>query len=129
MSAFSPRQMFLLDHACRPLHEAFDCLGVYLVGTAATRQTYRDVDVRMILADKVYDRMLKVMSVEGMAFLGLAIGQYIASVTDLPIDFQIQRQAEANENHDGPRNGLGHCHLWCFSGDAVPARTMGSRDE
>lgn len=126
MSAFSPRQMFLLDNACRPLHEAFDCLGVFLVGTAATRQSYRDVDVRMILADKTYDRMLKVMSVEGMAFLGLAIGQYIASMTDLPIDFQIQRQTEANKNHDGLRNGLGHRPLWCFSGDAVPNRTDGS---
>lgn len=121
MSAFSPRQMFLLDHACKPLHEAFDCLGVFLVGTAASRQSYRDVDVRMILADDKYDKMLEAVSVEGMAFLGLAIGQYLASMTGLPIDFQIQRKTEANEKHDGHRNGLGHRPLWCYSGDAVPA--------
>lgn len=129
MSAFSPRQMFLLDHACKPLHEAFDCLGVFLVGTAATRQSYRDVDVRMMLTDKTYDRMLKVMSVEGMAFLGLAIGQYLASMTGLPIDFQIQRQTQANEHHAGTRNPLGLRPLWSYSGDAVPARATQLRVE
>lgn len=47
MSAFSPRQMFALDEACKPISEAFDETP-YLVGTAVSRQEYRDVDVRLI---------------------------------------------------------------------------------
>ena len=36
------------------------------------------------------------------------------AMTGLPIDFQIQRQSEANEKHDGPRSALGiHRHLDC----------------
>ncbi|MDQ0894428.1 hypothetical protein [Agromyces ramosus] len=123
MSAFSPRQMFLLDLACQPLAEAFRHLGygVFLVGTAAERGEYRDVDVRMILDDKSYDKLAKTSSVEGMAFLGLAIGQYLASMTDLPIDFQIQRMTEANAKHGGKtRNPLGVRGLTNFRGDAVP---------
>lgn len=123
MSAFSPRQMFLLDLACQPLAEAFCDLGygVFLVGTAADRGEYRDVDVRMILDDKSYNKLAKASSAQGMAFLGLAIGQYLASMTDLPIDFQIQRFTEANAKHAGKtRNPLGVRSLINFRGDAVP---------
>lgn len=123
MSAFSPRQMFILDLACQPIAEAFSDLGygVFLVGTAAERGEYRDVDVRMILTDKSYDKFAKAASAEGMAFLGLAIGQYLASMTELPIDFQIQRMTEANERHAGKtRNPLGVRGLINFRGDAVP---------
>ncbi|MFF2388939.1 hypothetical protein [Agromyces sp. NPDC058104] len=122
MSAFSPRQMFLLDLACGPIVDAFGGLGygAFLVGTAATRGEYRDVDVRVILEDDRYDALLAATSPEMMAFLGLAIGQYLASVTELPIDFQIQRFTEANAKHDGSRNPLGVRGLINFRGDAVP---------
>ena len=118
MSALSPRQMFLLDQACHPINEAFGSFGCYLVGTAYHRGPYRDVDVRFIMADKKHDRLTKVIRSEGIAFLGLAIGQYLASLTNLPIDFQIQRQTEANALHDGPRNPLGHRDLANYKGDA-----------
>lgn len=88
MSALSPRQMFLLDLACKPVAEAFD-YSIYHVGTSTSRQEYRDVDVRAILADKQYDRLRKALGLDGIAFLGLAIGEYLHSLTDLPIDFQI----------------------------------------
>jgi hypothetical protein len=121
VSALSPRQMFLLDLACKPLWEAFDGGGVYLVGTAVKREAYRDVDVRLILADKRYDRLKKALGPEGIAFLGLAIGQYLASLTGLPIDFQVQRQTEANHHHPGGmRNPLGLRSLRNFEGDAPP---------
>lgn len=122
MTALSPRQMFLLDGACGPMLEWVGRGGVYLVGTAAEArvqgQAPRDVDVRMILPDKRHDRLRKAIGVEGVAFLGIAIGQYLASLTGLPIDFQIQRQTEANAIHSGTRNALGHRSLGNYLGDA-----------
>jgi hypothetical protein len=118
MSALSPRQMFLLDQACHPINEAFGRFGTYLVGTAGTRGPHRDVDVRTIMKDKKYDRLLKAIGQPGIAFLGLSIGQYLASLTGLPIDYQIQRQTEANALHDGMRNALGVRRLANYKGDA-----------
>lgn len=124
MSAFSPRQMFLLDEACRPIAEAFD-EAPYLVGTAATRQDYRDVDVRLILDDETYGRLVEVVDTPLREFLGLAIGEYLAARTGLPIDFQIQQQSAANEAHDGSRNPLGLRTLDNYGGDAPVARQTG----
>lgn len=119
MTALSPRQMFLLDQACHPINEALgERFGTYLVGTSAHRQQYRDVDVRTIMSDKKHDRLSKAIGLEGIAFLGIAIGQYLASLTGLPIDYQIQRQTEANALHDGIRNPLGHRNLANYKGDA-----------
>lgn len=121
MSALSPRQMFLLDEACKPLAEGFQDTP-YLVGTAFDRKEFRDVDVRMILPDKRYARLLKAIDREGIIFLGLAIGEYLAARTGLPIDFQIQQQTAANKHHGGnPRNPLGLRELWNYRGDAPVA--------
>ena len=110
--------MYLLDLACGPIWDTFG-RGVYLVGTAAERQPFRDVDVRLILSDKKHDRLTKAIGDDGIAFLGIAFGQYIASLTGLPIDFQVQRQTEANHHHGGkPRNPLGIRDLRNFAGDA-----------
>lgn len=122
MTALSPRQLFLLDLACRPIDEAFDG-SVYLVGTAVQRQPHRDVDVRAMLPDKQFDRLLRAVGMPGITLFGMAIGQYLADLTGLPIDFQFQRQTEANEKHDGMRNPLGTRTLDEFVGDAPPKRT------
>ena len=120
VSALSPRQMFLLDSACVPLLEAFGW-STYLVGTAVQPldgKLPRDIDVRTIMGDKRYDRLKKAIGRKGIAFLGIAIGQYLASLTGLPIDYQIQRRTEANALHDGVRNALGHRNLDNYKGDA-----------
>jgi hypothetical protein len=109
--------MFLLDNACAPLRQAFPDYGPYLVGTAGQRGAYRDVDVRCILTDETYDAMAKGIGSRAIFFLGLAIGQYLASLTGLPIDFQFQRATQANEAHDGPRNALGVRELANYQGD------------
>lgn len=124
MSALSPRQMFLLDIACYPISRAFDQWGTYLVGTAVQPrggQAPRDIDVRSIMRDEAFDKLADAIGLDGIGFLGLAIGQYLASVTGLPIDYQIQRQTEANALHDGPRNPLGDRDLSRFRGDAQTA--------
>jgi len=120
MSAFSPRQMFLLDEACKPIAEAFPDDGLYLVGTAATRTEYRDVDVRLVLSDKRFDKLQRVIGYMGVTFLSLSIGEYLAARTGLPIDFQLQRQTEANARHEGIRNPLGCRDLNHYRGDARP---------
>lgn len=117
MSALSPRQMFLLDEACRPIAEAFD-EAPYLVGTAVSRRAYRDVDVRLILDDETYARLVEVVDTPLREFLGLAIGEYLAARTGLPIDFQIQQQTAANEAHPWSRNPLGMRTLHNYAGDA-----------
>lgn len=85
----------------------------YLVGSAAQGKGWRDVDVRLMLDDDVFDALFpdkvstanstsKKWSAMCMAFS--ALGE---KMTGLPIDFQIQRTTEANDKFDGPRHALG----------------------
>jgi hypothetical protein len=95
--------------------------STYLVGTAMQPRDGkppRDIDVRTIVKDKQHDRLTKAIGQKGVAFLGIAIGQYLASLTGLPIDYQIQRMTEANALHEGTRNPLGHRNLDNYKGDA-----------
>jgi len=122
MSTLPPRQMYLLDMACAPLARQKGSVGVYLVGTAQEPhgdRAPRDIDVRMILDDTAFDRLEHAIGSSGIAFMGLAYGQYLASITGLNIDFQVQRMTEANEIHGGkPRNSLGGRGMESFRGDA-----------
>jgi len=114
--------MYLLDSACHPLMEVFGW-STYLVGTAMQPRDGRpprDIDVRTIVRDKQFDRLEKAIGKKGIAFLGIAIGQYLASLTGLPIDYQLQRMTEANALHSGTRNPLGHRNLDNYKGDATP---------
>ena len=112
--------MWRLDEACRPIRQTFHT-APYLVGAALTGHEYRDVDVRLILEDEPYDALADQLGPPGMAFLGLAFGEYLAARTGLPIDFQVQRQCEANEHHPGPRNPLGVRSLTNYAGDGAAA--------
>lgn len=126
----SPRQMFMLNNACEPIRRVFietgDPLsGLYLVGSTMTgkrSEGVRDTDVRLMLSDGRYAEIRKVLGVSGLRFLGVAIGQYLASATGLPIDFQIQQTTAANEAHgSGWRNPLGGFSLDDLVGDGEPA--------
>ena len=128
MSALSPRQMFLLDLACKPIQEGIG--DTYHVGTSADgRQGYRDVDVRTILSDEQYGALLTAINAEGIAFMGLAIGHYLHALSGLPIDYQIQQQSAANRMHQGMRNPLGMRDLTNFCGDAVPDTTNNESED
>jgi hypothetical protein len=101
-------EMFHLDQACQLVSKAFGGRPPYLVGTAGVggAESYRDVDVRMILDNNQFAEACPTR--ERWELLCLSIGAYLASRTGLPIDFQIQRFSEANEIHGGkPRNPLG----------------------
>lgn len=114
----TPYQMFRLDLACKPIVEAFQATP-YLVGSVTTSDRPRDVDVRLILPDEQYDRIID--SPEMRTMLSLAFTAYLVAATDLPIDFGIQRQTEANEQHPGSRNPLGLRGLSAWTGDAPPS--------
>jgi hypothetical protein len=112
--------LFRLDLACKPIAEAFGC-EPYLVGSVQDRTAHArsDVDVRLILSDKKYDRLIKTPQMRTM--LDMAFSGYLRDLTGLPVDFQIQRMAEANERHKGKqRNPLGGRTLPNWVGDSTP---------
>lgn len=85
--------------------KAFDAVP-YLVGSAARGKDWRDVDVRLILEDEVYDalfgkRALPVHADAKWALLCAALSALARQQTGLPVDFQIDRQTEANEKFGG----------------------------
>jgi hypothetical protein len=96
----------------------------YLVGSALTNKTYRDVDVRLILDDETYESMgfgdPNHQSQNGKwVSLCMAYSALGKQITGLPIDFQIQQQSLANEQHKGHRSSIGH----------VPLRMIGLTNE
>lgn len=95
-----------LNDACIPLRTCG--YGAYLVGSALTDAAHRDVDVRVILPDEEFDRRFG-DSREFWSIVCRGIAAHLTKVTGLPIDFQIQRETEANEKFPDPgkRNPLG----------------------
>lgn len=118
--ALTTLDLFRLDRACVSLTDAHGHC-TYLVGSAETGPTYRDVDVRTILADDVFDRLFPTREVWQIASVSVAAWLHLQ--TGLPIDFQYQRMTEANEIEGTPRNplGMGMRH-YAGEGDATPFR-------
>ena len=78
----------------------------YMVGSAMLRKDYRDIDLRLILADKAFDRQWR--NPIKVRLMNRAMSTWGQRETGLPIDFQIQRQSVANERWpDGIRNAMG----------------------
>jgi hypothetical protein len=122
VSTLSPPVLHRLDQACKPLVEVFGPV-VYLVGSVQERKAVAgsDVDVRLILPDKKYDRLMFDRPKGFATLLDFALGAYLREVTGLPVDFQIQRQTEANARHQGTgRNPIGVRKLTAWIGDARP---------
>lgn len=76
----------------------------YQVGSSLTQKNgWRDVDVRLILADGEYEAWAD----DGMRRMHeLAWSAFGQQMTGLPIDFQIQQQTAANEDFSGVRSAL-----------------------
>jgi len=86
----------------------------FLVGSATRTTEWRDVDVRLILPDDEFDALFGELTEPRCLNLKwnaacLAFTALGRDMTGLPIDFQIDRQTEANEEYDGPRHAL-HDH-------------------
>jgi hypothetical protein len=90
------------------VHDAFGNYP-YLVGSAAVSKTWRDVDVRLILSDEEFERLVgKIEKIEALnprwCAFNLAFAELGKRITGLPIDFQIQQRTQANREYpDGPR--------------------------
>jgi hypothetical protein len=120
----STLELHELDQACHPFLEAFG-EHPYLVGSAMQRPDFRDVDVRLILPDDEYDALFAER--KGLwALLSRLGATYLRAKTGLPVDFQVQRQTEANAKFgdlsETPRNPLGVRSLMTFAGggDGTP---------
>ena len=95
-----------LEDWCRMVRVILGGHGPFLVGSATERADYRDVDLRTILPDAVFDRLFR-GRLEAVRFLNRALSVWGQEETGLPIDFQVQRMTEANEQFPGPRNAMG----------------------
>lgn len=93
-----------LEEWCRNVRRIFK-RPPYLVGSATQRPDYRDVDLRMILSDEDFDEAW--CDVVKVRLMNRAISVWGQQETGLPIDFQIQRQTEANAEFTGMRQAMG----------------------
>lgn len=109
--------VFILDHACRQINEAYaycDHASIYLVGSSIQRPDWRDVDLRMMMSDDDFAREFPDAHDNGAwefdtkwMLLTSAISGYLSKITGLPIDFQFQPMTFANEHHKGRRHPMG----------------------
>lgn len=97
-------QHYDLNVACHALHPFG--FGVFHVGSSLTQPDYHDVDLRCILADEEFDAMFNGDNLKRL-FLDTTVSEWIAARTGLPIDFQFQRQSDANREFKGRRNSVG----------------------
>lgn len=88
-----------LDIFGRIVHGAFGEYP-YLVGSATSGKQWRDVDVRLILGDEDYARLIGDVQHEAAnprwQSFNLAYASLGKQLTGLPIDFQIQQRTDAN---------------------------------
>lgn len=114
-------EMYNLDRACELIDRAFPDGDTFLVGTAGLggADSYRDVDVRLMLDDGDFAAACPTRA--RWELLCVALSTYLSERTGLPVDFQIQRTAEANERYGGrPRNPLGMGRTFAGGGDGTP---------
>lgn len=124
-------QHYNLMQAAQAVVTAFDWsqdsgfFGVYHVGSSLMRAGWRDVDARAILSDERFDRMFpdNVIAHDGfpesplLSLFNVAISEWMSARTGLPIDFQFQRQTQANAKYSR-KDG----HLRSALGVFLPAR-------
>lgn len=103
-----------LNQACVLINKAFEGyggFGCYLVGSSLERRDFRDVDVRFIMEDEHYERLFGRGGGHLDALWSLmctTLSAWLSQQSELPIDFQIQKQSKANADNPGKkRNPLG----------------------
>lgn len=122
MSVGMPAQLYLDEFGSQVWSAFGEC--PYLVGSALSSKEWRDVDVRLILSDDVYenlglgdpDRAQHNAKWVSLCLAYSALGKWM---TNLPVDFQIQQRTRANEKYPGARSALGLVGLRYGDGDVV----------
>jgi hypothetical protein len=96
----------------------------YHVGSSVFEKIWRDVDVRVLLPDEIWDKLelgdpKYAHDNERWVSLCLAYSALGKQMTGLPIDFQIQKISWANKEFPGqPRSALGMTPLRVMRIDA-----------
>src|SRR5690606_458143 len=67
---------------------------------------FRDVDLRCVLEDADFETRFGGQRVR-LRLMNAAISEWVASRTDLPIDFQFQSMTEAQQYKGKPKNPMG----------------------
>ena len=118
-------EMYHLYEACAIIREAFK-ETLYLVGSASLGGPYRDVDIRLMLDDNAYAAACPTQA--RWELLSLSISHYLSARTGLKVDFQIQREKEANEKFTvekvGSRNPLGVGRTFAGGGDGTSPQAV-----
>jgi hypothetical protein len=88
----------------------------YLVGSALFTKQWRDIDVRLLLADEEYEKLglgnpNHTHENGKWVSLVMAYSALGKAMTGLPIDFQIQQQTWANKTYPEQRSALGVVQL------------------
>lgn len=105
-------EFYDLNAACRTITEAYGH-HLYLVGSALKKRDFRDVDLRLILPDAQFDALFPGMTGgwwldARWSLMCSSISLWLTRRSALPIDFQIQRQSDANRDEpDGQRSAIG----------------------
>ena len=97
--------MHNLEHQCRLLNAVFGN-HCYLVGSVLYKTDFRDVDIRSILPDDKFTKLLGINNTR-LLFMNTVISDWLSARTSLPIDFQFQSQSEANSLYNGNRSFIG----------------------
>lgn len=114
----------LLEDWGRNLREMFLFDTPYVVGSALQRADYRDVDVRIMLADETFDWLEGVVNVDR---LNVCLSLWGRTATGLPIDCQVQQRSAANKAYGKQRrNPLGMNPVCGFCEE--PERTHSPRE-
>jgi hypothetical protein len=104
MGSLGPHNGWLLRLFGAHITQAFGDVPYHVGSSLTGKQIYRDVDVRLILPDDEYDSKWDLPTARWMHEMAWsALGE---KLTGLPIDFQIQRQSDANAEFNAPRSAL-----------------------
>jgi hypothetical protein len=94
----------LLDAWGDELRAMFPWFSPMLTGSTLERQSWRDVDVRIMVPDDEFDALAALVDV---GRLDLALSLWGQKATGLPIDCQVQRFTDANDEYgDRPRRPI-----------------------
>lgn len=100
----SPTELLRLDQWAAPLNAITPFgYGPYLVGSAITKQGYRDVDVRQPLED---DDPL-ITDPDRLRLFNVAMSVWAQQTTGLLVDFQFQSMTDWRSYDGDPRSPLG----------------------
>lgn len=99
-------EMFHLNNLCMILVHAFG-YNNYLVGSSLATRDYRDIDIRCILDDDEFDALFPCakgtknpwIHDAKWSLICASISEWLTKRSGLPIDFQIQRRTNANEQY------------------------------